>query len=82
MSTQDLIAIEQAKFIHGNQPSGVLGGTLIVLIVAAVFWNVVPQHYTVAWVAAVVTLTTVRMGIWRAYRARAFLARASGCALS
>jgi signal transduction histidine kinase/CheY-like chemotaxis protein len=75
--TGDRITIEQAKFIHGNQPSGVLGGTFIVLIVAAVFWNVVPQHYTVAWVAAVVTLTSVRMWIWRAYRARSFDAAVS-----
>jgi signal transduction histidine kinase/CheY-like chemotaxis protein len=72
MSTQDLITIEQAKFIHGNQPSGVLGGTFVVLIVAAVFWNVAPQPCILAWVAAVVALTSVRMAIWRAYRARAF----------
>jgi signal transduction histidine kinase len=72
VSVDDLITVEQAKFIHGNQPSGVIGGTLVVLIVAAVFWNVVPQQYTVAWASAVLALTSVRLWIWRSYRARAF----------
>jgi signal transduction histidine kinase/CheY-like chemotaxis protein len=72
METRDAITVEQARFIHGNQPSGVIGGTLIVLIVAVVFWTVVPQRYTVAWVSAVVALTGVRMWIWRIYQSRGF----------
>jgi len=72
MDTGDAITIEQAKFIHRNMPSGVIGGTVIVLIAAAVYWNVVPQDYLSAWVAAVVALTTFRIWIWRRYRARGF----------
>ena len=72
MVTSDAITVEQAKFIHRNMPSGVIGGTVVVLIVAFVFWSVVPQDYLTAWVAAVLTLTTVRMFIWRSYRSRDF----------
>jgi two-component system, sensor histidine kinase len=72
MDTRDAITVEQARFIHRNTPSGVIGGTVVVLIVAFVFWPVVRQDYLTAWVAAVLTLTTVRMVIWRSYRSRAF----------
>ena len=77
MDTRDAITAEQAKFIHRNYPSGVIGGTVVVLIVAYVFWSVVPQDYLTAWVLAVVALTTARMLIWRAYRARSFTTEVS-----
>jgi signal transduction histidine kinase/CheY-like chemotaxis protein len=77
MDTTDAIAAEQAKFIHRNMPSGVIGGTVVVLIVAYVFWPVVPQSYLAAWVAAVVALTSVRIWIWRGYRARNFTVESS-----
>jgi signal transduction histidine kinase len=66
------IHAEQAKFIHANQPAAVLGGTIVVLLVAFVFWNVVPQGYLIPWVAAIVALTAARMWVWQAYRSRPF----------
>ena len=72
MDTKDAIVVEQARFIHGNQPPAVIGGTGVVLIVAFVFWSIVPQTYLVAWVGAVAALSVFRMWLWRAYRARQF----------
>jgi signal transduction histidine kinase len=72
MEVNDAILAEQAKFIHRNQPPAVLGGTVVVLLVAFVFWNVVPQDYLVAWMTAVAALTAARMWVWHEYRSRAF----------
>src|SRR4051812_45658987 len=72
MEIDHAIRAEQAKFIHANQPAAVLGGTIVVLLVAFVFWNVVPQPYLVAWVAAIVALTAARMWVWYDYRSRPF----------
>jgi signal transduction histidine kinase len=72
MGTTNAITVEQAKFIHRNTPSGVIGGTVVVLIMGYVFWTAVPQHLLAAWVSTIVALSTVRMLIWRSYRARIF----------
>src|SRR5690349_16083173 len=77
METAHAITVEQAKFIHANQPPAVLGGTVVVLLVGFVFWEVVPRDCLVAWVAAVVAVTAVRMLIWRRYRSRTFTLAAS-----
>ena len=72
MDTRDAITVEQALFIHRNAPPAILGGTVVALIVAVVFWNVVPQWYLVAWSAAILVLTVFRMSVWHAYRDRQF----------
>ena len=72
MEIRDAITAEQAKFIHHNQPPAVLGGTVVVLLVAFVFWEVVPQNYLTAWVAAIVAITAARMWVWHEYRSRTF----------
>src|ERR1700704_6169189 len=77
MDRAHAIVAEQAKFIHANLPPAILGGTIVVLVVAFVFWGVVPQPYLVAWAAAVVALTAFRMWLWRAYRSRAFTLQVS-----
>jgi signal transduction histidine kinase len=72
VETAHAITAEQAKFIHANQPPAVLGGTVVVLLVAFVFWEVVPRDYLLAWVGVIVVVTAVRMWIWHSYRARTF----------
>src|SRR5262245_25532888 len=72
MDTRDAIVVEQARFLHRNTPPAVIGGTFIVLIIVAVFWEVVDETYLLGWAGAVVVLSSFRMWTWNRYRERDF----------
>jgi len=49
MSVEDAIAVEQAKHIHAQIPTAVIGGFVIACIAASVFWSVADHAHLAAW---------------------------------
>jgi signal transduction histidine kinase len=72
MSVEDAIAVEQAKHIHAQIPTAVIGGFVIACIAASVFWNVVDNAYLGAWLAAGFAAALIRLVSWRAFRGTEF----------
>jgi signal transduction histidine kinase/CheY-like chemotaxis protein len=72
MDIEEAIRIEQAQLILRNMPPAVIGGYVVVCLVIAVFWPVVPHATLAAWGAAALLVSGVRLALWRAYRAHPF----------
>src|SRR6266850_6486742 len=68
METGEAIRIEQARLLHRNVPTAVIGGFVVVCMVVAIFFRVVPTGRLLAWMAASALLSAVRLIICRKYR--------------
>jgi two-component system, sensor histidine kinase len=65
---QDALQTEQARFIHRSVPTAVLGGLIVVCLVAVVFHAVVPQRLLYAWTGAFFVLIPLRLFDWFRFR--------------
>lgn len=69
MELKQAVVIEQARYLHRNFPTALLGGLLVTALVLGVFWNVINQLYLCCWFGVVAALTLWRLLKWRRYRA-------------
>ena len=68
MDTSDAIRIEQARLIHRNIPTAVVGGFIVVCLTGAVFSQVAPAQNIAAWLIAGLVLSAYRMAVWWRFR--------------
>lgn len=68
MDTSEAIRIEQARLIHRNIPTAVIGGFIVASLAAAVFSQVAPVENIAAWLAAAAVLSVYRMARWWKFR--------------
>lgn len=68
METSEAIRIEQARLIHRNIPTAVIGGFIVVSLAAAVFSQVAPVENVAAWLVAAALLSVYRMARWWKFR--------------
>ena len=73
MSVEDAIAVEQAKHLHAQIPTAVIGGCFIACVAVSVFWPVVDKHALLAWLAAGLVVALVRLAAWRGFRGLGFV---------
>jgi signal transduction histidine kinase/ActR/RegA family two-component response regulator len=72
MHTSEAIYIEQARLVHRNIPTAVIGGFIVASLTAAVFAQVAPATHVAVWLVAVALLSTWRMLVWRKFRGATF----------
>jgi len=70
MDIRQAIRIEQARLIHRNIPTAVIGGFVVAGLTAAVFSQVMPLDGIAAWLVAAALLSVYRFAAWWKYRAR------------
>lgn len=70
MDIRQAIRIEQARLIHRNIPTAVVGGFVVAILTATVFAQVVPLESALAWLIAAALLSTYRFTVWWRYRGR------------
>ncbi|HVY08200.1 MAG TPA: hybrid sensor histidine kinase/response regulator [Burkholderiales bacterium] len=68
MTTGESIRIEQARLIHRNMPTAVIGGFLVAALTALVFARVTPVASVLGWLLACALASTYRMSVWKRYR--------------
>ena len=68
METSEAIRVEQARLIHRNIPTAVIGGFIVACLTAAVFSRVAPMENVAAWLAAAALLSAYRMARWWKFR--------------
>lgn len=79
MNSAESIRIEQARLIHRNIPTAVIGGFIVASLTAGIFSLVAPTGNVVAWLFAALLLSLYRMMTWWKYRrALATLVSAQG----
>jgi two-component system, sensor histidine kinase len=72
MQTSEAIRIDQARLIHRNIPTAVIGGLIVAGLTAAVFARVAPASHIAAWLAAAALLSAWRMFGWWKFRSANF----------
>lgn len=70
MDIRQAIRIEQARLIHRNIPTAVIGGFVVAGLTAAVFSQVSPLKNILAWLLAAALLALYRFGSWLKFRRR------------
>jgi signal transduction histidine kinase len=74
MDTSKTIYIEQARLVHRNIPTAVVGGFIMASLAAAVFAPVAPATHIAAWLVAAALLSAWRMLTWWKFRRATFTA--------
>jgi signal transduction histidine kinase/FixJ family two-component response regulator len=64
MNTGEAVRVEQAKLIHRNIPTAVIGGFIVACVTAGIFSLVTPTGNVVAWLFAALLLSAYRMLTW------------------
>ncbi|MFN0316175.1 MAG: hybrid sensor histidine kinase/response regulator [Burkholderiales bacterium] len=77
MDINQAIRAEQARLIHRNIPTAVIGGFIVVCLTVAVFSRVVPLANISIWLAAAALLSIYRMLAWRRFRRTDFTGSAA-----
>ena len=70
MDIREAIRVEQARLIHRNIPTAVIGGFIVAVLTAVVFGQVMPLGQALAWLVAAALLSTYRVAAWWRYRNR------------
>lgn len=70
MDIRQAIRVEQARLIHRNIPTAVVGGFVVAALTAAVFAQVSAMTSLAAWLLVAALLSGYRMWAWVRYRAR------------
>lgn len=68
MDIRQAIRIEQARLIHRNIPTAVIGGFFVAILTAVVFAQVQPLENAVSWLIAAALLSAYRFAVWWRYR--------------
>ena len=72
MTVQDAIAVEQARHVHAQIPTAVIGGFAVACISAAAFSGGAEAAPLVAWLAANLVVALFRLATWWGFRSKSF----------
>lgn len=64
MKTGEAVRVEQAKLIHRNIPTAVIGGFIVACVTAGIFSLVAPAGNVFSWLFAALLLSCYRMLTW------------------
>jgi len=68
MNSSEAIRVEQARLIHRNIPTAVIGGFIVASLTAAIFSTVTPARNVLFWLLAAALLSAYRMAGWFRFR--------------
>lgn len=72
MIDAEALTREQARLIHRNAPTGIIGGFVVACVLASAFWSVSEHAHLGLWLAAGGLLSIYRLVVWRNHKADDF----------
>ncbi len=72
MTNAEALLREQARLIHRNAPTGIIGGFVVACVLASAFWSVSEHAHLGLWLSAGGLLSIYRLVVWRNHKADDF----------